>query len=118
VREVGGAIGVALLGSMLNSGYRAGIKDTAAALDPALAHQVEEGIVAAGQAAAQLGPNGVALFQQAKDAFTDGWVLSMWIAAGMAAATAVVVAVMMRRPRPEVIEAPAEPAELLVAVGD
>ena len=55
VRELGGAIGIALLGSLVNSGYRSSVSSATATLSPELAHQVEDGIGSAFAAAPQLG---------------------------------------------------------------
>lgn len=44
VRELGGAIGVAAIGSVLAAGYRASIAGVAATLPPEAGHHVEEGI--------------------------------------------------------------------------
>ena len=89
VRELGGAIGVALIGSVLAAGYRSGIADTADTLDPELGHLVEEGIGGAYVAAGQMGSDGASLIGAAQRAFLDGWSGSMWLAAGIAVATAV-----------------------------
>ena len=90
VRELGGAIGVALIGSMLAAGYRSSIADTAETLDPELGHLVEEGIGGAFVAAQQAGPAGGEIVASAQSAFLDGWGPAMWLAAGIAAATALV----------------------------
>ncbi len=96
VREFGSALGVALLGSVLAAGYRAGIADTAETLPPELAHPVEEGIGQAMAVSAQLGPEGAALAGAATDAFLDGWTTSMLVAAGFAVLAAVAVQAMFR----------------------
>ena len=44
VREFGGAVGIALLGSVLNAGYRSSVSASTGELSPELAHRVEEGI--------------------------------------------------------------------------
>jgi EmrB/QacA subfamily drug resistance transporter len=91
VREVGGAIGVALIGSILAAGYRDGIADTAESLDPELGHTVQEGIGGAYAVAGQLEPgNGAELIGSAQDAFMAGWGNAMWFAAAIALATAIV----------------------------
>ena len=90
VRELGGAIGVAVIGSILASGYRSSVADTAETLEPELAHLVEEGIGGAFVAAQQAGPAGGEIITNAQSAFLDGWGPAMWLAAGIAAATALV----------------------------
>lgn len=49
-REMGAALGIALVGSILNAQYRANISDAAAALPPELAQPVRAGIGGAGEA--------------------------------------------------------------------
>src|SRR5215218_2207664 len=44
VRELGGAIGIALLGSLVSAGYRSSVSGATAQLAPGLANRVEEGI--------------------------------------------------------------------------
>src|SRR5690606_20933014 len=66
VRELGGAIGIALLGSVVSSGYRASVSESTGSLAPDLAHQVEEGIGAAFAAAAQLGPDAPRILESAR----------------------------------------------------
>lgn len=90
VRELGGAIGVALIGSVLASEYRSSIGSTADMLDPELGQVVEEGIGGAYVVAAQIGADGQDLIASAQLAFLDGWATSMWIAAGIAVATSAV----------------------------
>lgn len=85
VRELGGAVGIALIGSVLNSGYRAGVADTAARLPAELARPVEEGIGTALATAPRLGPDAPSVIEAAREAFLDGWRTSMWVGVGMAA---------------------------------
>ena len=44
VREMGGAVGIALIGSVLNSAYQANIEPATSALPPAVAEPANEGI--------------------------------------------------------------------------
>jgi EmrB/QacA subfamily drug resistance transporter len=104
VRELGGAIGVALIGSVMAAGYRADIADTADALPPALGHTVEEGIGGAYAAAGQLGPDGGSLIEQAQHAFLNGWSSALWLAAGVALVTAVVAARIIPGRDPEPVD--------------
>lgn len=78
-REVGGALGVALLGSVLSSGYKSAIEPSLAGLPPEIAHPAGEGIGGALGAAAGAGGNGPALIDAAQHAFVDGWIQSMWV---------------------------------------
>ena len=58
VRELGGAVGIALLGSLVSAGYRSSVSDATTDLSPELAHRVEEGIGSAFAAAGDLGSVG------------------------------------------------------------
>jgi MFS family permease len=97
VRELGGALGIALLGSLVSAGYRSSMSEATGALAPELAHQVEEGIGAAFAAAPALGPDAPAVLEAAKAALVDGWQLSMWFGAGISAVA--LVYVLLRGPR-------------------
>ena len=81
---------------MLNTGYRSAVAPATATLPPDVAHQVEEGIGSAFAAAAELGDGGAAC-RPAREAFVDGWQLSMWV--GVALAAAAFVFVPWRAPR-------------------
>lgn len=94
VRELGGAIGIALLGSFVSAGYRSSVSDATAGLSPELAHQVKEGIGAAFAAASSLGADAPAVIEAAKLALVDGWQVAMWFGVGLAAATLVYLLVL------------------------
>ncbi len=98
VRELGGAVGIALLGSFVSAGYRSSVSDATASLPPELAHQVEEGIGAAYAAAPQLGADGPRVLEAARLALVDGWQVSMWFGVGIAAAAFAFL--VIRGPRP------------------
>ena len=97
VRELGGAIGIALLGSVVSSGYQSSISSATAGLPTDLAHRVEEGIGGAFGAALELGADAPRILAAAQDALVDGWQLSMWFGAGLATAT--LVFLIVRGPR-------------------
>lgn len=84
-REVGGAVGVALLGSILSAGYADAVEPALEGLPPELAEPASEGIGSAFGVAAQAGDAGPAIREAAQYAFVDGWVQSMWVGVGMAA---------------------------------
>jgi EmrB/QacA subfamily drug resistance transporter len=93
VRMVGGALGVAVLGSVLSTGYRAGMEDA-----PAAAQESVGAALAAGRDSA--------LAEQAVDAFVSGMHTSAIVAAAVALAGAVLAAAFLpRRVRPEADEA-------------
>lgn len=98
VRELGGAVGIAMLGSLVSAGYRSSVSDATTNLSPELARQVEEGIGSAFAAAGDLGGDGPAILDAARDALVDGWRLSMWF--GVALAGVAFVYLVVRGPRP------------------
>ena len=98
VRELGGAVGIALLGSLVSAGYRSSVSDATTNLSPDLAHRVEEGIGSAFAAAGDLGADAPAVLTAAREALVDGWRLSMWF--GVALAAVALVFLLVRAPRP------------------
>jgi EmrB/QacA subfamily drug resistance transporter len=84
-RELGGAIGVALLGSILASGYKSAIEPMLAGIPAQFAQPASEGIGSAFAVAAKAGSDGPLIISSAKEAFVEGWVHSMWLGVGMAA---------------------------------
>ena len=96
VRELGGAVGIALLGSLVSAGYRSSVTDATTDLSPELAHRVEEGIGSAFAAAGELGASAPTVLDAARDALVDGWRLSMWF--GVALAGAAFVYLLVRGP--------------------
>jgi sugar phosphate permease len=91
-REVGGAVGIALLGSLLSVGYRNGLGNVTDGLPAQAAAAAEDSIGAAIQVAGQVGGEvGRALADAAAQAFTDGMQVSMWVAAGVLVAAAGIV---------------------------
>lgn len=97
VREFGGAIGVALIGSVLAAGYRSGVAESTDALPAGLAHEANEGIGGAYFAADALGTGGSSLITAAQQAFLEGWSSAMWIAAGISVTAAGVAAILIPR---------------------
>jgi len=84
-RELGGAVGIALLGSVLTAGYKSAIEPALVGLPPDLAQPASEGIGTAFAVAAKAGEQGPVIIDAAKHAFVDGWTQSMWLGVGMAA---------------------------------
>ena len=103
VREFGGAMGIALIGSILSAGYTANVSSATVGLPAGQAAAVKEGIGGAFATAPTLGANGPAVLESARRAFVDGWQLSMWIAAALAIATAAFTAAWIPRHRPSVV---------------
>ena len=96
-REVGGALGIAVLGSALADGYGSGVAGAVAGAPPELAHRAEQALPAALALAERLGAQGPALAERAQAAFVDGLGAAMLIAAGVVAAAALFV--FWRAPR-------------------
>jgi EmrB/QacA subfamily drug resistance transporter len=89
VREFGGALGIALVGSILSAGYRAGLGSSADALPPQAAEAVESGIGGAAFVAQQAGAAGDQIMTVARAAFVDGLGQALWVAAGVSLLAAV-----------------------------
>jgi hypothetical protein len=99
VRELGGALGVALLGSVLNAGYQSGVASAAQSLPAGMQEPVEAGIGSALAVSAQLGDQGASVADAARNAFVDGWQTAMWF--GVALAAVAFVYMFVRGPRDE-----------------
>jgi EmrB/QacA subfamily drug resistance transporter len=89
-REVGGAIGIALLGTLLSSGYRSGLGNVANDLPPEAAEVFEDNVGAALAVAGEI-PNGEALANVAREAFVEGMQLAMWAGAAVMLVSSVIV---------------------------
>jgi len=90
-REVGGAVGIAVLASVLTAAYQANLHLTR--LPAAVVRQARSSVAVA----TRLGPAAAA---QAHGAFADGMHLALYIASGIVIAAAVAVAVLLRGPGP------------------
>jgi len=92
VREMGGAVGIALIGSVLNSAYRSNIESTAVSLPPEVAKPLTSGIGGALAVAGQMGADGKALVDASRQAFVDGMAPALYLGAALALAAAVFTA--------------------------
>ena len=114
-REIGGALGVAILGSMFSSGYAARMADVAAALPAGASSAVSGSFAGAAAVAAQVGgPQGEALVHAAKEAFVGAMGVTSIIGVGFALlGTFVAAAFLPGRATSEASESaqPAKPAE-------
>jgi hypothetical protein len=114
-REVGGSLGVAILGSILSSGYRANLDLDLSQAPPEAAAAIKEGVGGA-LGVAQNAPIPAEIAQQitdaARSAFVDGMSPVFWAASGVALLTAGLVLRFMPS-RGEVVmhEAGYEPVE-------
>jgi hypothetical protein len=88
-RELGGALGVAVLGSLIASLYRADL--------PASAHSATTSLGAGLDAAATLpGPAGAALAHAARAAYVHAFDITMLVAVGVALLTAALISFVLR----------------------
>lgn len=94
-RELGGAIGIALLGSALTNGYRSSI-DASAGLPPELAPVIRDS-APAGLAVADSSPDAFAIVNAVRTSVVDGFSQSMVLAGGLLVVGALYVA--LRTPR-------------------
>jgi EmrB/QacA subfamily drug resistance transporter len=117
-RQVGGALGVAVLGSVLSAAYRDGIEDKLGLLPAGARRSAGESIEATLAAAQRLGDAGRSLVAPAHNAFLDAMHVTAASAAGVALLGAVVVARFLpgRAPRggsaePADADVPLDPAD-------
>ena len=96
-RELGSALGIAILGSLFNKGYRDSVSQATAALPPEAAHAAEESAGAAFAVATQLGTDGERLADSVRDAFAAG--LHDALTAGAAIAILTAAFTLWRAPR-------------------
>jgi EmrB/QacA subfamily drug resistance transporter len=96
-REFGTALGVALLGALLSSGYRNAIDSQLAGVPQGPADTAREGVANALDIANQAGPHAQALIRAAQESFVDGWQQAMW--AGVAVMAALFLYVLARGPQ-------------------
>ncbi len=119
-RELGSALGIAILGSLFSSGYRAAIGDAASSLPAEAGHAVEESAGAGLAVASQLGPVGEELTDAVQSAFAVG--LSDATVAGAAIAVAAALFTAWRAPRRETPSTPeleeASPVDPATTVSD
>lgn len=91
VRQVAGALGVALLGSLLSATYREEIAPTLAGLPAKLQHVAGESLTGTLGVAQSLGARGAALIEPAKQAFLEGMHITALVSAVIALLGALVV---------------------------
>jgi EmrB/QacA subfamily drug resistance transporter len=94
-RELGGALGVAVIGSVFASLYHARLDSPHLTATPAAQAAAKESIGAAIATANQLGPDGTQLLAAAKQAFFDGFQAGCLVAAGVLFAGAIFAALVL-----------------------
>jgi EmrB/QacA subfamily drug resistance transporter len=100
LRMVAGALGVAVLPSVVASVYDNRVADAAVGLPSGAAATATESVAGAAGVADRLGPAGDALRSAAYGAFTDGMSLVLVLSAAVALLGAVLVAAFLPQPRP------------------
>ena len=96
-REVGTALGVALLGAVLAAGYRNAIDSHLQGVPAAAADSARKGIANALAVADESHPYSQALLRAARESFVTGWQQAMW--SGVIVMTFLFVYVLARGPR-------------------
>ena len=91
-REIGTALGIAIMGSMFNSGYRRGLSGHLSGVPADAAAQARQAPGLAFDAAHRLGHAGDGLAAAARDAFSSGMRFSMLMGAGLLVLAATYVA--------------------------
>ncbi|MFE5375751.1 MFS transporter [Streptomyces mirabilis] len=99
-RQVGGALGVAVLGALLSTTYRSGIDGHLGVLPASDRHAAGESVEATLTIASKLGPAGRALVQPAHDAFIHAMHITAIGAAAVTLLGAVVVLIFLPRKNP------------------
>lgn len=97
VRELGGAVGIALVGSVLNASYRDQMASATAGLPADVADVIERGLGPALAIATRAGPQGEPLIAAARQAYVDGMAPALLLVAGLTAFASLFTA--LRGPR-------------------
>jgi MFS family permease len=91
-REIGAALGVGIMGSVLASQYQSSLQSAASALPAAAREQANAGVGDALLVAQRIGGAAGARFAEvARVAFIDGMQVSLWVAAGLLLVGAIAV---------------------------
>jgi hypothetical protein len=102
-RELGGALGIAILGSIANSAFRSGIDLSGLGLTAAARAHGEESVGAAARIASTV-PGGDAVHARAADAFAHAFNVASLVSLGLAVVAAAVVLWIARPKRDDDVE--------------
>jgi EmrB/QacA subfamily drug resistance transporter len=105
VREVGGTLGVAVVGSVMSTVYAPAVRDGLAGLPAAVRDAAGDSVVAGLAVAARL-PDGAAAADVVRQSFVDGLSAGSWVCAAACAAGALAAAVWLPAHRPVAVPAP------------
>jgi EmrB/QacA subfamily drug resistance transporter len=97
-RELGGALGIAAIGSALTAAYRSAVTDAADRLPAGTADAVRDSAAAGLAIAEDAGPAAPDVVSVVREAVATGFSTAMWIATVLLVASAVFVAWQGRRP--------------------
>jgi len=109
-RELGSALGIAILGSLFNAGYRNAVDDATSALPADAARHVEESAGAGLSLAAHVETGGQQLAEHVRDAFAVG--IGNALMAGAAIAFLAAIYTLWRAPRPHECDVALNDSEL------
>ena len=118
-REIGGALGIAIMGSVLSSGYRSAMTDATASFPipgtvrPLVEDSIGKAFGVAERAATQIGPQAVdSLRRAARASFVSGSHFSFLVAVGVAALAGLVVSTFIPNAHEHVVsEVHGDPGE-------
>jgi EmrB/QacA subfamily drug resistance transporter len=111
IRQVGSALGVAVLGSVLSARYASSITPVLHGLPAPTAAAARRSVGAATQVAARLGPSGTALLAASRSAFVAGMGTALLVGLGFVLAGALVALLFLPSRPPSVVSQPQpEPA--------
>ncbi len=94
-REIGGALGVAVIGSLVSTAYASSMAGSVTGLPAPAQQAAEESLGAALMIAQQMGSAGAGLADAARQAFVDALGNGLVVAAAVAAVAAVIVAIAL-----------------------
>jgi EmrB/QacA subfamily drug resistance transporter len=94
-RELGGALGVAVLGSLLTSQYATSLSSSLVGLPASARSAASSSLAGALQVASRMGPQGTTLADAAKNAFVDGMGIALFVGAVVIGVAAVLARKLM-----------------------
>ncbi|MEH3033311.1 MAG: MFS transporter [Aeromicrobium erythreum] len=98
-RELGSALGIALLGGVVVAGYRSAVEGRLAGVPDDLAAAAREGLANAAAASRDAGPDAAPVLVAAQEAFVQAWQQAMTVGVGVLVVLALLV--LLRGPRRE-----------------